>query len=331
VTIETDATQNQESGGSAAEFRYGVVFVLMLALVVFVISAPSANWSRAVALAMEGAALVVAIATAREPDEARYRKALVVGMVLIGLTIIVAAGTASLTFTTVVAALLAAMTAGPFITLDARSRGATDDNVRRAIAVFPGMLQRIDGWIEEGTLGGEPPNAADLQIAPSLRLAMSLDDLRPAIEGRPAGRLATQIVKHFPGRTPAVLPPEWLEPLTAPEGLSDQILVCCTWHLAGDSASLVRWTISVSVPDCLADPPARSRRARRPAIYPADTQAGLGQGQHGSSEFRQFRNPKRRVPTSPIRSRALSRLDRRKRSWTTRSLFRALGGASCDG
>jgi glutathione S-transferase len=105
--------------------------------------------------------------------------------------------------------------AGPFIAIDARSRGATDDNVRRAIAALPGMLQRIDDWIAAGVLGGEPANVADLQIAPSLRLAMSLDDLRPAIEGRPAGRLATQIVTHFPGRTPAVLPPEWLEPLAA--------------------------------------------------------------------------------------------------------------------
>jgi glutathione S-transferase len=115
---------------------------------------------------------------------------------------------------------VAAKTAGPFIALDARSRGATNENVRRAIAAFPGMLQRIDDWIGEGILGGEPPNAADLQIAPSLRLAMSLDDLRPAIEGRPAARLATQIVEHFPGRTPAVLPPEWLEPLAARSSLS---------------------------------------------------------------------------------------------------------------
>ncbi len=113
---------------------------------------------------------------------------------------------------------LAARIAGPFIALDVRSRGATDRNVRRAIAAFPRMLQRIDDWIAEGVLGGEVPNAADLQIAPSLCLAMSLDDLRPAIEGRPAGRLATRIVKHFPGSTPAVLPPEWLEPTTAPAG-----------------------------------------------------------------------------------------------------------------
>ncbi len=111
---------------------------------------------------------------------------------------------------------LAARTAGPFIALDARARGATDDNVRQAISALPGMLQRIDDWIEEGVLGGDPPNAADLQIAPSLRLAMSLDDLRPGIEGRPAAGLATRIVQHFPGRTPAVLPPEWLEPIAAP-------------------------------------------------------------------------------------------------------------------
>jgi glutathione S-transferase len=113
---------------------------------------------------------------------------------------------------------LAARTAGPFIALDARSRGATDENVRRAVAAFPGMLDRIDGWIEEGILGGDHPNAADLQIAPSLCLAMSLDDLRPAIETRPAGRLAGLIVKHFPGRTPAVLPPEWLQPLNGVVG-----------------------------------------------------------------------------------------------------------------
>lgn len=112
----------------------------------------------------------------------------------------------------------AALTAGPFIALDARSRGATDENVRAAIAALPGMLQRIDDWIVEGVLGGEALNAADLQIAPSLRLAMSLDDLRPAIEDRPAGRLATRVVKHFPGRTPPVVPREWLAPIAVPAG-----------------------------------------------------------------------------------------------------------------
>ena len=39
---------------------------------------------------------------------------------------------------------------------------------------------------------------------------MSFDDLRPFIEGRPAGEMAMRVVPDFPGRTPAVVPPEWL-------------------------------------------------------------------------------------------------------------------------
>ena len=61
-------------------FRYGVVFLLTVALVVFVIAAPSANWSRAVALAIEGVALVVAVATGRAREEIRYRRAMAVGV-----------------------------------------------------------------------------------------------------------------------------------------------------------------------------------------------------------------------------------------------------------
>ncbi len=110
---------------------------------------------------------------------------------------------------------LAVKTSGPFIALDARAREATDANVRRDISILPGMLQRIDDWIAEGVLGGEELNAADFQIAPSLRLAMSLDDLRPAIENRPAGELALRVVPTYPGRIPAVLPSAWLEPLHA--------------------------------------------------------------------------------------------------------------------
>ena len=108
---------------------------------------------------------------------------------------------------------LAVKTAGPFVALDARSVGASDDNVRDTISALPAMLQRIDDWIAEGVLGGEQPNAADFQIATCLRLAMSLDDLRPAIEHRPAGELALRVVPDYPGRIPRVLPAAWLEPL----------------------------------------------------------------------------------------------------------------------
>jgi hypothetical protein len=42
---------------------------------------------------------------------------------------------------------------------------------------------------------------------------MSLDDLRPAIEDRAAGRLALRVVPDYPGRIPPALPTAWLEPL----------------------------------------------------------------------------------------------------------------------
>lgn len=108
---------------------------------------------------------------------------------------------------------LALKTAAPIVAASARFNEATDENVRRGLAALPAMLQRIDDWIADGTIGGEQPNVADFQIAPSLRLAMTLDDLRPAIESRPAGELAMRLVPTYPGKTPPVLPPAWLQPL----------------------------------------------------------------------------------------------------------------------
>jgi glutathione S-transferase len=108
---------------------------------------------------------------------------------------------------------LALATAAPIVALSARFNAASDENARRALAALPAMLDRIDAWIAAGVLDGEQPNAADFQIAPSLGLAMTLDDLRPAIESRPAGELAKRLVPDYPGRTPPALPPAWLQPL----------------------------------------------------------------------------------------------------------------------
>lgn len=110
---------------------------------------------------------------------------------------------------------LAMKTATPVIALSVRFNEASDDNVRRCLAEFPEMLQKVDDLIAAGVLGGDQPNAADLQIATTLRLAMTLDDLRPAIESRPAGQLAKRLIPDYPGHTPPVLPPAWLEPLSS--------------------------------------------------------------------------------------------------------------------
>jgi glutathione S-transferase len=108
---------------------------------------------------------------------------------------------------------LAVKTAAPIVAAAARMNQADDEAVRADLAALPGWLQRVDDWIAEGVLGADPPSAADLQIAASLRLAMTLDDLRPAIEARPAGELALRAMPVFPGRTGPILPSAWLEPL----------------------------------------------------------------------------------------------------------------------
>jgi glutathione S-transferase len=112
---------------------------------------------------------------------------------------------------------LAVKTAAPIVALSARFNEASDENARVALAALPALLQRVDDWIAAGVLNGEQLNVADFQIAPSIGLAMTLDDLRPAIEGRPAGDLAKRVVPDYPGHTPPILPPAWLAPLRGGE------------------------------------------------------------------------------------------------------------------
>jgi glutathione S-transferase len=86
---------------------------------------------------------------------------------------------------------------------------AREDAVREDLAALGGLLDRIDGWIADGLLGGEQPNAADLQIGSTIRLLLTIADVRPLIQGHPAAEL----VRYFPpmvGEVPAgALPAAW--------------------------------------------------------------------------------------------------------------------------
>jgi glutathione S-transferase len=106
-------------------------------------------------------------------------------------------------------------TSAPVIWGARRLNDSYDPNVRNTIAEIPAALERIDGWIAQGVLNGEELNAADFQIAPSVRLLMAFEDIRPAIEGRPAGELAKRVVPDAPGKIRPVFPAEWLKPLRA--------------------------------------------------------------------------------------------------------------------
>jgi Ion channel len=73
-SIDTNDASGDESPDTVGpQFRYGFVFVLMLTLVVFLIATPDASWSRAIATVISGAALVVAITTARVRRAQRRR------------------------------------------------------------------------------------------------------------------------------------------------------------------------------------------------------------------------------------------------------------------
>jgi glutathione S-transferase len=84
-----------------------------------------------------------------------------------------------------------------------------DASTRSDLLALVGHLDRVDRWVGDGLLGGTEPNAADLQIGACLQLALTLDDLRPLIDGRPGARLAA-FLAPIPGAAPAVLPAGWL-------------------------------------------------------------------------------------------------------------------------
>jgi glutathione S-transferase len=62
------------------------------------------------------------------------------------------------------------------------------------LAELPGMLDRIDGWIADGVLGGPQLNAADCMVAPSLALILYHPDVAPLFAGRPALELVDRLL-----------------------------------------------------------------------------------------------------------------------------------------
>jgi glutathione S-transferase len=99
---------------------------------------------------------------------------------------------------------IAARTAAPFAMASRRFNRATDENAERDLAALPGMIDRVDELIERGVIGGAERNAADYQIATSVSLLLTMEDVRPVIEGRPAERLAREVVRNQPGHLPRV-------------------------------------------------------------------------------------------------------------------------------
>jgi glutathione S-transferase len=95
--------------------------------------------------------------------------------------------------------------------VERRLNGAQEGAVRADLRSLPGHLDRIDGWLRDGVLGGATINAADLQIATTSRLMLTIGDVRPYFAGRPAEAHAMGLFAEWAGSTPSgVFPAEWL-------------------------------------------------------------------------------------------------------------------------
>ena len=93
----------------------------------------------------------------------------------------------------------------PLIARLGRGLNNTGDEVAgRAILALPAHLDKIDGLIADGTIGDvEHPNAADLQLFSTIRLMLTMADVRPLIEGRPCAAPARALFPDADGEMPA--------------------------------------------------------------------------------------------------------------------------------
>lgn len=91
----------------------------------------------------------------------------------------------------------------------------SDEEIRNAIAAISEVLDHVDELIAEGVIGGDQPNAADFQIATSVRALLTVRDLDRVTRGRPAADHAMRLVPEFGNDFPAGLLPAEL--FKAPE------------------------------------------------------------------------------------------------------------------
>jgi hypothetical protein len=79
------------------------------------------------------------------------------------------------------------------------------------LAGLPEKLDHGDDLVAREVIGGQSPNAADFQIGSTVRVLLTLGDLRPLIEGRSAERLARACFPDYPGDIPAgAFPAGWV-------------------------------------------------------------------------------------------------------------------------
>jgi glutathione S-transferase len=94
----------------------------------------------------------------------------------------------------------------PVIRQLANKSRAHEGQVRADLARLPELLDRVDTLIDDGTIGGADPNAADFQILASVRVLLEFEDLAPLLEGRACAPAARRLYPRWAGPIPRALP-----------------------------------------------------------------------------------------------------------------------------
>jgi len=106
---------------------------------------------------------------------------------------------------------IAMASAVPMVKMEMKIHGVTPERARTDLAALRGLVDHVDALIENGIIGGEQPNAADLQILSSIRLLDAIGDFKPLLAGRPCHAAAFRVFPGAAGDVPAgVLPADEL-------------------------------------------------------------------------------------------------------------------------
>jgi glutathione S-transferase len=97
----------------------------------------------------------------------------------------------------------------PIVPVFARAAGASDVQVQRDLSELPALLDEVDRLLQQGVIGGDQLNAADFQIASSLRMLLAMRDVGQLLSGHPAEIFAIRVFPEHPD-IPAALPPGWI-------------------------------------------------------------------------------------------------------------------------
>ena len=89
--------------------------------------------------------------------------------------------------------------------------GITAERLAGDLAGLPAKLDHVDGLAADGVIGGDDPTAADLQIGATLRILLTVGDVRPLVEGRPSEEIARRWFPEYAGEIPAgAFPAGWV-------------------------------------------------------------------------------------------------------------------------